>query len=94
MISYVLLCDSKISVLGGTFEITGTYLNSYLNMFTAQRAIAQYYLPPNVVKAPNKEEFKFRHKNAIFHEIYLDRSQNSVYTFYIVQVDLEDSKND
>lgn len=91
---YILLCDSEVSTFYGTMKAKATYLNTFTNMFQAQRAIVEYYLPPNLNRIPHKEEEKLRPKNAICNQIYESRDRNSTYHFYVIVVDLEEQKED
>jgi len=94
MIVYILLCDSKLPILGGEFNSKGTFLAAYSNMFTAQRAITEYWLPPNLVRLATQEEQKYCPRNAICNQVYVDRSQNFLYNFYILSIDLDKNKDD
>ena len=94
MIVYILLCDSTVPTVGGMVETKKVFLNAYSSMFTAQRAIAEYYLPPNLIRLQHREEEELRYKHAICNQVYTDRSRNSTYHFYVVQIDLDKTKDD
>lgn len=93
MFVYVLLCDSKVPTAGGLVETKKVFQDVFENMFTAKRAIVDYYLPPNLVRLPHREEDQFRHKEAIYTEVYTDRSQSGIYNFYVIARDLEQNKD-
>lgn len=69
-------------------------MNTYPNMFQAQRAITEYYLPPNLNRLSHKEEEQRRPREAICNQIYLSRDQNATYHFYVIVVDLEKQTED